>query len=238
MDREGLELFIMAYQDVSPLSIGEVWAVPIMLRIALIENLRRLARRVLEAHQAIVGGNRFADSIIVAADEGPEAVAARIAELDRAHAEMPAPFLVRLSQRLAGQEVVLAPLADWLQATLERRGDDLARLTQATHQQQAADQVSVANAITSVRFMDGFEWREFFEDASLVEHILREDPAGVYARMDFVSRDRYRHAIEGIARRCEHSEIEVAEAVVSHCPRGAAPRRGRRACAATSASTS
>ena len=217
VDRESLELFIMAYQDVSPLSIGEVWAVPIMLRIALIENLRRLGRRVLEAHQAVVAGNRFADSIIVAADEGPEAVAARIAELDRAHAEMPAPFLVRLAQRLSGQEVVLEPLADWLQTTLEQRGEDLARVTQTTHQQQAADQVSVANAITSIRFMDGFEWREFFEDASLVEHILREDPSGVYPRMDFASRDRYRHAIEGVARRCDLNELEVAEAVISHC---------------------
>ncbi|MGB4581416.1 MAG: glucoamylase family protein [Coriobacteriia bacterium] len=217
IERDGLELFIMAYQDVAPLMIGEVWAVPIMLRIMLIENLRRLARRVLEAHQAVVSGNRFADSLIIAADEGTEAVAARLAELDRAHSDTPAPFLVRLSQRLAGQEVALAPLADWLQATLATRGVDLARLTMTAHQQQAADQVSVANAITSIRFLDGFEWREFFEDTSLVEHILREDPAGVYGRMDFVSRDRYRHAIESIARRSPHSETEVAEAVVSHC---------------------
>lgn len=217
IERESLELFTMAYQDVAPLAIGEVWAVPIMLRITLIENLRRLARRVLEAHQAVVSGNRFADKLIVAADEGPEAVAARLAELDRAHTETPAPFLVRLSQRLAGQEVALAPLADWLQATLAARGDDLARLTMAAHQQQAADQVSLANAITSIRFLDGFEWRKFFEDTSLVEHILREDPSGVYSRMDFVSRDRYRHAIEGLARRCPHTETEVAEAVVSTC---------------------
>ncbi len=217
IDRECLELFILAYEDVTPLAIGEVWAVPIMLRIALIENLRRLARRVLEAHQAVVSGNRFADSLIIAADEGADAVAARIADLDRAHADTPGPFLVRLSQRLAGQEVALAPLADWLQETLAAHGDDLARLTMAAHQQQAADQVSVANAITSIRFLDGFEWREFFEDTSLVEHILREDPSGVYGRMDFLSRDRYRHAIEGLARRCPHSETEVAEAVVSHC---------------------
>ncbi len=217
VERESLELFTMAYQDVSPLRIGEVWAVPIMLRITLVENLRRLARRVLEAHQAVVSGNRFADSLIIAADEGPDAVAARIAELDTAHAEMPAPFLVRLSQRLAGQEVALAPLADWLQRTLSERDQDLARLVHAVHQQQAADQVSVANAITSIRFLDAFEWREFFEDTSLVEHILREDPAGVYGRMDFTSRDRYRHAIEGIARRCPLGETEVAEAAISHC---------------------
>ncbi|MRS12645.1 MAG: hypothetical protein EG823_06200 [Actinobacteria bacterium] len=217
VEQEVLELFAMAYQDVSPLLIGEVWAVPIMLRMTLVENLRRLGRRVLDAHQAVVKGDRFADDLVVATDAGPEAVAARMAELDRIGADAPDPFLVRLSQRLTGQDAALAPLADWLQNTLTTRGQELERVTMATHQDQAADQVSVANAITSIRFLDGFEWHEFFETVSFVEHILREDPAGVYSRMDFPSRDRYRHAVEGIARRCDHSEIEAAEAVISHC---------------------
>ncbi|MDZ4179968.1 MAG: cyclic beta 1-2 glucan synthetase, partial [Coriobacteriia bacterium] len=171
IDREGLELYTMAYQDVSPLLIGEVWAMPIMLRITLVENLRRLAHRILEAHQAVVGGNRFADSLIVAADSGSEAIAERIAELDRAHAEAPAPFLVRLSQRLSGQDQALAPLADWLESTLAQREENLEQLTLVTHQRQAADQVSIANAITSIRFLDGLEWREYFEYESVVEHI-------------------------------------------------------------------
>ncbi|MBN1192752.1 MAG: hypothetical protein JXA36_03545 [Coriobacteriia bacterium] len=217
IDRDGLGLFIMAYQDVSPLLIGEVWAVPIMLRIALVENLRRLAQRILESHQSVVSGNRFANALIVAADSGPDAIAQRIAELDVAHADAPAAFLVRLSQRLAGQDAALAPLADWLETELARRDENLEQLILATHQTQAADQVSIANAITSIRFLDGLEWREFFEYSCLVEHVLREDPAGVYVRMDFVSRDRYRHAIEGIAKRCPLSEVEVAEAAISHC---------------------
>ncbi|MDZ4167476.1 MAG: glucoamylase family protein [Coriobacteriia bacterium] len=216
IDQTSLESFTMAYQDASPLTIGEVWAVPIMLRITLVENLRRLALRVLDAHQSVVAGDRFADRLLAAGDDGPEAVAARITELDLAHAEAPAPFIVRLSQRLAGQDVALAPLADWLETTLAARGVTLEQVTLAAHQEQAADQVSVANAITSVRFLDALEWRDFFEHTSLVEHVLREDPAGTYARMDFRSRDRYRHAIESIARRCPLDEIGIAEAAMSH----------------------
>ncbi|MHB1324292.1 MAG: glucoamylase family protein, partial [Coriobacteriia bacterium] len=217
IEREPLERFIVAYQDITPLTIGEVWAVPIMLRVALVENLRRLGRHVIEAHQAVVGADRFANELIVAADQGGEAFAGKMAELAKAHLDVPDPFLVRLSQRLTGQEVALAPLADWLQATLEERGEQLERLITATHQHQAADQVSVANAITSIRFLDAFEWRDFFEHTSLVEQVLREDPAGVYGKMDFASRDRYRHAVEGIAKRCPLTEIEVAEAAVGHC---------------------
>ncbi|MBN2840817.1 MAG: hypothetical protein JXP37_07690, partial [Coriobacteriia bacterium] len=73
------------------------------------------------------------------------------------------------------------------------------------------------NAITSIRFLDALEWRDFFERVSLVDHILREDPAGVYPRMEFASRDRYRHTLEGLALRSVHDEIEIAEAVISHC---------------------
>ncbi|MBN2848477.1 MAG: hypothetical protein JXP72_08530, partial [Coriobacteriia bacterium] len=215
IDRRQLELFVMAYQDTSPLSIGEVWAIPIMLRITLIENLRRLSRRVLEAHQSVVGGDRFADRLLEAATSGAEAMAQRVAELDRVHADAPGSFLVRLSQRMAGQDTALAPLADWLAAELDRRDVSLEQLTMATHQRQATDQVSVANAITSVRFLGSLEWRDFFERTNLVEAVLREDPAGVYGRMDFASRDRYRHAIEGLAKRCPLDEITVAEAAVS-----------------------
>jgi cellobiose phosphorylase len=215
IEREQLELFIMAYQEVSPLTIGELWAVPIMLRIALVENLRRLALRVLAAHQAVVAGDRFADRLLAAVESGPEAMAARIAELDEAHRESPAPFLVRLSQRLASQDVALAPLADWLEHTLQERQESLQHLATATHTTQAADQVSIAAAITSIRLLDGLEWREFFEETSLVEHALGRDPAGVYARMDAVGRDRYRHALEGIAKRSGTSEIDVADAAVA-----------------------
>jgi len=188
-----------------------------MARTVLVENLRRLSLRILQSHQAIVGGERFADRLVVAVDEGPDALAARIAELEAAHADAPPAFLLRLSQRLTGIEGDLGPVADWLETALEKRGTDLERLATSEHQQQAADQVSIANTITSMRLLDALEWREFFERVSVVEQILREDPAGVYPRMEFESRDRYRHTVEGLAQRSSLSETGIAEAVISHC---------------------
>lgn len=216
VDRQTLESFFLAYQDEAPLTIGEVWAIPIMLRLTLVENLRRLGLRVLDAHQAVVAGDSFADRLLEAAGDGSDAVSRRLTEIDAAHASPPAALLVRLSQRLAGQDVALAPLSDWLERTLASRDETLEHLTLGMHQEQAADQVSIANSIGSIRSLGALEWREFFESVSLVEHVLREDPAGVYPRMDFVSRDRYRHAVESLARRCPHDEIVVAEALVSH----------------------
>ncbi len=216
LDREHLVRFVTAFQDVSPLTIGEVWAVPIMLRICLVESLRRVGLRVGASHDASVTADAWANRILEAAQEAPAAVAGLVRELERSQRAAPAGFLIRLLQRLQDQDSAVESAIVWIERSLVSRGATLQQLTLTEHQEQAADQVSVANAITSIRFLGALEWREFFEDCSLVEHVLQEDPAGVYPRMDFVSRDRYRHAIEELAGRCELTEIGVAEAVMSH----------------------
>jgi len=90
---------------------------------------------------------------------------------------------------------------------------------------RAADQVSIGNSITSLRFLSSTDWREFVEKHSAVEQTLRGDPAGVYAGMDFATRDRYRHSVEQIARHSGTTEYEVARKVVSLA---AAQAHGRR----------
>ena len=54
------------------------------------------------------------------------------------------------------------------------------------------------------------DWREFVETMSVVEQTLRDDPGGTYGRMDFATRDRYRHVVERIAKNGRLSEVEVA----------------------------
>ncbi len=88
------------------------------------------------------------------------------------------------------------------------------QLVQAEAQEQAGEQVSISNTIGSLRLLGATDWREFVEAMSEVEHKLREDPHGLYARMDFATRDRYRHAVESIAKRSELSESEVARKAI------------------------
>src|SRR5690606_22993684 len=79
-----------------------------------------------------------------------------------------------------------------------------------------ADQVSISNSISSLRFLSTTDWREFVEQTSIVEQTLRRDPAGVYASMDFHTRDNYRHVVERIAKKSEYSEQAVAELTVQY----------------------
>ncbi len=212
LDETYLYRYVDAYQDISPLAIGEVWALPIMLRLALVENLRRLSRAVVRSHRAEQAADGWAERIVLTAANAPEQLPALLEELDAVSRDAIPAFYMRLAQRLGGLEAGSEAAAAWLESRLKALGIVLEERVHALQQEQAANQVSIANSITSIRFLDAFEWKTFFERASLVEQGLNEDPAGVYPRMDFESRDRCRHAVEQMARRCPLGELEIVEA--------------------------
>ena len=63
IDRQQLAVFVNSYQRVAPLTIGELWAWPSMLKLALIENLRRLASDTLEARRARLAADAYVSRI-------------------------------------------------------------------------------------------------------------------------------------------------------------------------------
>lgn len=77
----------------------------------------------------------------------------------------------------------------------------------------------IARAITNLIAVHGIEWKDFVDQVSLIEATLADDPAGIYAGMTFETRNRYRQAVERLARRCTHSEVEVANMALGACQR-------------------
>ncbi len=215
VDEESLLAFVAGYQEGAPLTIGEVWAVPIMLRIGIVENLRRLSHAVIRSHRAEQSAARWAERLVLAAQDETSHLTPLLDELDGELRRSPGPFLLRLAQRLASMDGGCDGMGVWLEQRLATAGLSLETTAMEEQQTQAANQLSIANAITTIRFLDAYNWREFFERVSLVETVLRRDPSHAYGAMDFKSRDRYRHSLEAIARRSERTEIEIAEEVVS-----------------------
>ena len=215
VDEEYLIRYIMGFQEASALTIGEIWAVPIMLRVGLVENVRRLSARVVEHARNERAADSWANRLIAAVQNHPDAAGPLLDAIDAERDQYEDAFMARLAQRLGGQDTGVPQADRWLDERLAASGIHLERVVLDQQQRQAADQVSIANAITSMRFLEAFDWKSFFERTSIVEQILREDPAEVYDKMDFVSRDRYRHALEEMAKRCTLNEIGVAEAAVS-----------------------
>ncbi len=210
VDTESLRRFVAAYQAVANLQLGELWAIPIMLRLALIENLRRVGVHVAAGRIDRNLADAWADEITSVAEKDPKSLVLVIADMARSDPPMTTPFISELARRLQGQGPWLALPLTWIEQRLAESNQTIDQMVQLGNQQQAADQVSVSNSINSLRKLGGIDWRDFVETTSLVEQTLREDPDGVYGRMDFASRDRYRHAVERLAKASPMSEVEVA----------------------------
>jgi cellobiose phosphorylase len=214
-DQESLSRFVRAYQTRTPLTLGELWAIPIMLRLALIENLRRVAARVRKDRIGRDVADHWADAMVEVAQEDPKSLILVVADMARSGPSMSTSFVAEISRRLLGQGASLTLPMTWIEQRLAVVGVTIEQLVQTAHHEQAADQVSISNCIGSLRLLDAMDWQDFVEDASYVEQILRGDPANVYAHMDFSTRDAYRHVVEQLGRAAHLSEIEVANFAVS-----------------------
>jgi len=143
--------FIRTYQAIADLTMGELWALPSMLRLGILENLTQAAAEVTGLQAA--GGSR-------------------------------------------------------------------STLAEATTGQAVAEDRRIANCILSLRGLAAHDWNDFFEAVSQVDQVLRWDPADVYARMDFETRDRYRKAVEELAKATGQDERNVAEAAIQAAKEG------------------
>ena len=214
LDAERLKGLVEAYQTVSILNLGELWAVPIMLRLALIENLRRISLHIAKArYDRNLAGN-WVDKIIEVAETDPKSMIVVVADLARSDPPLSGAFVAEFARRLEGQSIAFALPLTWIEERLSEMGKTTGQMIQQDIQQEAADKVSIGNCIGSFRFLESMDWREFVEGSSAVEKALNQDPAGVYSQMDFATRDRYRHTVEEIARNCRLSEEEVAQNAV------------------------
>lgn len=227
IDGDTLGRFIASYQSLAPLSLGELWAVPIMLRLALLENLRRMAARVMRDGEDRRLASQWADELNRAASDTPTDVVLVVADMARSEPPLTGAFIAELTRSLQGRGGAWAMPIAWLEQWAAASGQRIEELVAAEGQQQASDQVSISNSIGSLRFLSTMDWRTFVEDMSVVEQRLREDPMAVYAQMDFGTRDAYRHVVEKIARGSRIAEERVAT-IALDLARAATPPDGPR----------
>ena len=216
IDLNNLTGFINSYQTNTYLKIGELWAFPIMLRLALIENLRRLSIQISFDITNKALADDWADKLISTAENDTKNLVLVIADMARSSPPMVSSFVAELARRLQEKGSNLSLPVNWIEQQLSEHGLTIDKLVQEENQKQAADQVSISNSITSLRFLGSTEWREFVESTSIIEQTLKEDINGVYVGMDFYTRDLYRHSIEKIAKHSNLSEEEVAKITIAN----------------------
>jgi len=214
VEPETLLGFLDTYQSVTILTLGELWAIPIMLRLALIENLRRVAARISSEMHAQNEADSWADRMTKSAESDPKLLILLVADMARSDPPMVSSFVAELARKLQGKGSALALPLTWIEQRLSETGLTIEQVVQSAMRQQAADQVSISNSIRSLRSLGATDWKEFVESTSAVDKTLREDPAGCYGKMDFMTRDRYRHVVEETARKGRLAENEVARVAI------------------------
>jgi cyclic beta-1,2-glucan synthetase len=210
IDASHLTGFVAGYQEIVPLKLGELWAIPIMLRLALIENLRRVAAQLNSVRKDRDAAENWANEILSVAEKNPAHLIIIVGEMARSQPVLNRAFVTEFLRRIQEKSPSVKLAVGWIEERLAEEGLTVQQLVQSESQYQAATQVSVGNCIGSLRFLDAMDWQEFVEVQSVVEQMLLTDPAKVYAQMDFTTRDFYRHTIERIARHSNKTELEVA----------------------------
>jgi cyclic beta-1,2-glucan synthetase len=203
---ESLRRMVRAYQGVELLTIGELWAIAISLRILLVENLRRIAEVIVRSRAERQKADELADGLLGLGKDGPEGAAAALRRLSPG--SLPAAARVQLFQRLRDQDPAVTPALGWIEKLLAAQGTTAEEIVRLEHQHQATMNVTVRNVITSMRLISWFDWAQFVESLSLVDEALQERSS--FREMDFATRDRYRHAVEDLARSSGLTEVEVA----------------------------
>ncbi len=218
LDTETLRRYFVAYQDEQPLTIGELWAVPITLRIVLIENLRRVAEIIVNNELARDAANRLADQL-GAINATANTSAASI--ISTVQTKVTDAFAVQLAQRLRGQDPKDDPVLSWLDEKLAAQGKSLETIVPDELQQQSTFNATISNIINSMRLTADIDWTEAFEAISRVDDVLSSH--GCYKQMDFGTRNLYRTAIEKMARGSELQEIEIARMAVAAAQQAGSP---------------
>ncbi len=214
IDGEALARYIAAYQSISPLTMGELWSVAIMLRLALVENLRRVT--VSMSWQRAHRDNALAwvQRIDASSDEKDSAFLV-LADMVRENPALSTAFVTQFTQALQGRGATTTMVLAWLEQRLADKGETIEEVIRSESQGQAAAHASMVNTISSMRLVNATEWHKFVESNSSTERILRNEPTGLYAQMDFTTRDAYRHVVETLARRFKLDENAVASTAVA-----------------------
>jgi len=226
---ENIELFVREFQRGARLTTGELWAVPTMLRLGLMENIRRMALRTVQRLDDVDAADHWAQRLREASDAGAQPLATELATFIDQHPPLKPAFIARFLQQIRTYQTNFTPLV-WLEQWIAEDGMSAEEAVARSNQRLALTQVVMANSITSLRTIARLDWSWFVESLSGTEAVLLRDPSDAYPRMTFATRDRYRHVVEDIAKNSPLEEREVAaralelaqRAAVAH-PAGATP---------------
>ena len=208
LDFDHLRDFIIHYQSEAPLSSAEIWAIPIMLKVILLEKIFYQVERINYIQKERELAENWLNSIL--GRKNSEDITYRDLDVKGLFSTI---FIERAAKRLKELGSDAKVLFNWLDNIAGKQNLTVEKVISNEQYHLTANGMIMGNIISTLKMINTENWSEFFEEVSLVQQVLNNDPAEVFARMDFDSRDKYRHAIEELASRFKISELAVVTEV-------------------------
>lgn len=212
-----LQRYFRAYQRTSPLCTSELLSVPVMLRVALIDSLCRTTTRILSAHEGLEAAIALSDRLAGLAGVAPDQLVNTITREFDARQDsnrFNSSFVVQLAKRLRVGAAAVFPALDWLRRAAELEGTSLEQHLEMERQWETTAELTILNIVSTLRWIPGFDARQFVENVNLVDPILSKDPTATYSLMEPLSRDSYRRAVISLAAKSGLSEPHVAQQAI------------------------
>lgn len=207
LDEKLLMGFIKAYQTHKKLLIAEIWSLSLMIRLALIENIRRICERVQKTQEEWEEAEKLLN-------ENKENLKEALNDhLDRGGVLTP-PFVEHLLKKLRREGLETGEMTAFIDNLLAENDRSIGAVVEQEHHQQAARKIAIGNSITSLNIVSVLDWNDIFESLCTADEILREDPVQMYQKMDFESRNYYRKQVELISKKLGVSQTSVARKAV------------------------
>ena len=212
VDEKNLAEYLKAYQSHHILLDREIWALPSVIRLALIENIRHLSEDIKRTQVQWHRADDVFDQWMLGEDQDRFMKSFResLIKMD----DVDPAFVEHLFYRLRRSSHGYVEVLNIMDENLVQLGTSTQAITQKEHNTQSLNTVLMGNCITSLRYFTSMDWSELFESVSFIDQILRQDPDGTYPLMDLQTRNYYRSEIEKMASIHGVSELFIARQAI------------------------
>ena len=218
IDRNNLSNLLQAYQSKKNLSMEEIWNIGIFLQIALLENIRGICEKIYSSQIQ----KYKVENIIERLVENKDNLKFKNIPVTKnyGNSEMKYPFIEYMSYRLKQYGRQAYSFLNILEEQVDKMGLSISEVIQKEHFDIALKKISMGKSITSINTIIRVNFLEIFEQINGVEELLKNDPAGVYSKMDYKTKAYYRKQIENISKKTKISEMYIAKKCLDLAKRG------------------
>ena len=218
---ENLEIYLQSYQTKKNLNMDEIWNIGIFLQIAIIQNIADICIKIYNSQIQKYKVKNIIERLVEKKDKN-ELKFNQVSGIKLKNNEfkgMKYPFIEYMSYSLKKYGRKAYGYLNILEEEVEKTGITVQEAIQKEHFDIAICKISIANCITSIKRIQRINFLEIFEKINGVEEILNQDPAGVYEKMEYKTKELYRNSIKELAQKTNISEIYISKKIIELCQR-------------------